>query len=110
MTKDKKVEFLTKLEKMLNDYGSKGIQLSIGDSIYNHRVVSVNQAIRFLKFHNKTLSRRLSVAFAILKPTMSYNRKNRGSRTDAYDLNELRKTLMAFVAAEQVAKAVEYSI
>jgi hypothetical protein len=110
MNKDKKVQFLVKLEQTMRLYGSTGIKLTVGDSIFNHRTASVNQTIRFLKANRMpSLARRLSVAYSILKPSMAYNRK-RGRRSDAYDLTEFRKTLMAFIAAEQVAKAVEYSI
>lgn len=96
--------FLNNLESFLVKKTNKEIKLAIGDSINNHRVVSVSQVIRFLTRRNATSAQRLlgsqlDTVYELLKDNILINRRLvRGSvRTDAIDINEFIDTYVETV-------------
>lgn len=71
-------------------FRTKVIKRSIGDSVNNHRTITVGQAIRFArKIGLVKEAITLNVVSSILEDQII---GRRGSRTDAVDLNELVNT------------------
>ncbi len=80
----------------LEKNSTKKIKFVIGDSIYNHRALTVNQLIRFLTRKNASQVQRsfgdsLKFAYQNLKPHLYDNRNS--PRTDALDINEFMDIL-----------------
>lgn len=99
MSLPKYAQFLTNLEDFLTRKNADDLRLSIGDSIYNNRVPTINQVIRFLtrksaSKQQRLLGKQLSAAYELLKQDIKVNRRVlRGAvRTDAFDINEFINT------------------
>lgn len=92
--------FFNTLITVLNRYDTTDIKLAIGDSINNHRTVTVNQVIRFLGTRRnaslKALSADLQVAYNTIREDMLSTRSYT-NRTDALDINEFIDTYSVVV-------------
>ncbi len=61
----------------------------IGDSLNNHRTLTVNQLVRYLSITGDyTLSVNVSLAYNKLRPNLKKYRNRRNNRSDAFDVNE----------------------
>lgn len=94
MSKPKYAEFLGNLVSVLENVGTENLKLTIGDSIDNNRVPTVNQVIRYLtragaSRNQKGLGKQLIGAYGILRRDIQVSRAFSNSRTDAIDINEL---------------------
>jgi hypothetical protein len=95
----KVVKFYDKLSDVLQKVSTVDAKLIIGDSINNHRTLTVNQVIRYLEEGGvrggKKLANNLSLSYEILRPVILDYRNN--NRTDAIDINEFFDSYAAFV-------------
>jgi len=85
----------------------------IGDSVNNHRTLSVNQVIRYAKANQvrngKRVAKQIRNVYYILKPLIKHDRTNGGTgryRTDAIDFNELVSTYRAVVMNDRELRSV----
>lgn len=87
--------FFNNLITVLNRYDNTDIKSAIGDSINNHRTVTVSQVIRFLNSRRnvtlKALGADLVVAYEALRDDLVETRSTT-NRTDAFDINEFIDT------------------
>lgn len=82
------------INSVISTFGTDNIKLTIGDSINNHRVLTVSQLIRFLGTRRKpqyvNLGKALVVAYSANRGGVIAARSLNGLvRTDAVDINEL---------------------
>lgn len=87
------------INNVIATFGTNEIKLAIGDSINNHRVLTVNQLIRFLGTRRKAsyvnLGKALVKAYNANRGSISTARSVNGLvRTDAIDINELTSFLL----------------
>lgn len=82
--------FINNLVGVVNGLDTNTVKLTLGDSINNNRVLSVNQVIRFLTAQRKrnlrTLGLELSSVYELLRGDLVSTRLT--LRTDAIDINE----------------------
>lgn len=101
MSKSVTNQFVEKLVKEVSFFSStNSVKQDIGDSIWNHRVPSVRQFIRYL--NNNTwsggLGTELENVYALLRSKGLFKKIRRNvDRTDAYDVSELHKVLTRYV-------------
>jgi len=112
MTKQKKVNFLAKLDRILCTFTDRELKIYVGDSVNNHRTISVNQLIRLLSKpginrRNRQLGRHLRAVYQILRPFMAYQRSKRCRRSDAYSITEFIVMLNTIIDTERVAQSLE---
>lgn len=85
------------------------IKASVGDSLNNNRVPSVNQVIRFLTREESStrqykVGRILKNVYGLTRSELRTQRLN--DRTDAYDINEFIRNVGSVVKAERLSKKV----
>ena len=82
--------FFNLLTGVVGSLNTKSVKGRLGDSINNHRALTVSQVIRFLESRRnpelKNLGQNLDVVFELLKEDIVASRDN--LRTDAVDINE----------------------
>lgn len=88
------------VEKEITFYASlSDVKRRIGDSVWNNRVPSVRQVIRYLDYDfNITLAQKLEAVYTILLKKKLFNKvRRKNNRTDAYDINEFFTVIRKYV-------------
>lgn len=88
------------VEKEITFYASlSDVKGRIGDSVWNNRVPSVRQVIRYLASDfNATLAQKLEAVYAVLlKKNLFAKVRRNNNRTDAYDINEFFTVVRKYV-------------
>lgn len=82
--------FFNNLTSVVNNLDTVVVKAAIGDSINNHRALTVNQVIRYLNTRRsrqlRNLGIELSATYNLLRGDIVSSRHN--LRTDAIDINE----------------------
>lgn len=93
------------------------VKQNIGDSIFNNRVPSVRQVIRYLNTSSfgTTAGQRLEAAYSFLRKKNLFSKVRRNNnRTDAYDINEffivVRKHVKDPALKGQLTKAINSAV
>lgn len=83
--------FFNVIEGIVSNVGSTVIKTEIGDSIENHRTLTVNQLVRFLTNSDNKATRNLGYRLReiYVAARVSNNIRRTPGRTDAVDINEL---------------------
>jgi hypothetical protein len=89
-TQPKYHQFITNLLNIVNSVSNTQIKEIIGDSVNNHRTVSVIQTVRFLdQIGESDLAAGLEDTFNLLRDDLKQARLARGTtRRDAFDIYE----------------------
>lgn len=92
-------KFYNKLTTALNKVETIEAKLIIGDSINNHRTLTVNQVVRYFRESGvrggKTLANNLEISYIALRPLIEVARDN--NRSDAIDINEFNSFYEDFI-------------
>lgn len=115
MSKSVTNQFIETLVKEVSFFSStNSVKSNIGDSIWNHRVPSVRQFIRYLQTtgFGGNLDNQLESVYTLLRSKGLFKKVRRNvNRTDAYDVSELHKVLTRYVLRDpslkgQVSKTI----
>ena len=105
----KAITLTNRVNTVINSFGTENIKVRIGDSTNNHRVLTVNQLIRFLSTRRNpsyvNLGKTLSRVYNSNRSTILQVRLDNGlTRTDAIDINELTGFLLGdYIGTEYLA-------
>lgn len=105
--------FIEQLEATVETLGTTDslVKAEVGDSIFNHRTISVSQLIRFLlnssKRSERNLGESLNVVYSMIRPALGRVRREvfENSRTDAYDYSEFINLLRYYQSDRGFRKA-----
>lgn len=92
-------KFYNKLLTEIDNIETVEAKLTIGDSINNHRTLTVNQVIRYLRESGvrggKKLANNLEITYNVLRPLIVVARNN--NRSDGIDINEFKTFYYDFI-------------
>lgn len=106
---NKTVLFKNSVKEVLDNFTTNEIKELIGDSVNNHRVLTVNQVSRFLRTKKRTrvLAKQLNAVYSKVRVSVLATRFLNGSRrTDAIDINEFFMTFEELTFSKNTSRSL----
>lgn len=101
-------QLVSTVQKEITFFSSTvGVKNTLGDSVFNNRVPTVRQVIRYLNNSDfgLFLGDQLEAAYLLLRKKNLFSKVRRGNnRTDAYDINEFFTVVNRYVLRNPALK------